>query len=255
MKDMKKTVLATVAQKARIFAMYVAVMYELLEKITFDKAQALLSNVGEKEVKKRLMADFDIPIDPWATEKARLENFWLTIYGYQINWDDIALPKWTPELSRLEIDPVQDFTAEQLYDSIVNCEEYPFEKRSKYMDDIDKALDEAKVVQSRPAGNYAFAHVGGAEPDQKHLGKSYDDTISSELIFMGPREYLIACARNEFETGNVYDIKCITRLSVLGSGGYAMYGCWGVSFGSRLRRSYREFRNPDGGPRVVVFSS
>jgi len=203
-----------------------------------------------EEISKR--ADSE---DPWASEKTRLEKFWLTVYGYTINWNDFILPEWTPERPRLEIDPKDAFTAEQLYNGIVGCKVFPFKKRSKYVGNLDEALANARTVQPRPKGNYAFAHAGGDEPDSAHLGKSYDDAISAGLIFMGPREYLIACARNEFENGKVYDIKGITKLSVLDSGGLMMCGRWYGGDGSRLVWGSRDYRHSDRGPRVVVFTS
>ncbi|MBP6925936.1 MAG: hypothetical protein KBC22_02685 [Candidatus Pacebacteria bacterium] len=255
MKDMKKTgVLATAAQKARIFAIFVAMLYELLERLTFDTAQALLTKEGEKEVKKRFMEHLNIEIDPWSTQKANLERFWLTVFNYQINWSDYVLPEYSDRYSHLNIRPT-GFTAEQIYAGIKNCTKFTFKKRTKYMDNIDKALREAKAVQSRPTGNYAWADGGTAEPDQEHLNKSYDDSINANLIFMGPVEYLLSCALYEFLTGKVYDIKGATRLSVLDSGGYALFGGWYGGDGSYLVWSDRGFRFDAFGPRVVVFTS
>jgi hypothetical protein len=252
--NMKKTVLATVPQKARIFGIYVSMLYELLEKLSFDKAQALLSDVGEKEVKKRLMADFEIQVGPWATQKENLERFWKTVFNYQINWDDFVLPEYSKRYSHLNIMPA-GFTAEQIYAGIVHCTAFAFKKRSKYIM-IDAELKDAKAIQSRPAGSYAWADGGTDEPDAEYLGKSYDDAIDKGLIFMGPVEYILSCALCEFLTGKVYDVKGVaTHLSVLDSGGDAMCGGWDDDDGSRLGWYNRDGRNSDGGPRVVVFST
>jgi len=193
--------------------------------------------------------------DPWSTQKANVERFWKVLFPeYIINWSDYVLPEYSDRYPHLNIVPA-GFTAEQIYAGIKNCTKFTFKKRTNYMDDIDKALREAKAVQSRPTGNYAWADGGTDEPDAEHLNKSYDDSINASLIFMGPVEYLLSCALYEFLTGKVYDIKGATRLSVLGSGGGAISGGWRSDDGSRLGWLIRDDRNGACGPRVVVFTS
>lgn len=192
--------------------------------------------------------------DPWVMQKYRLEKFWLTVFEHQINWNDYVLPEYSDRYPHLNIMPA-GFTAEQIFASIRGCYRFVFKKRTKYYNNIDQALRDAKAVQYRPTGNYAWADGGTSEPDAEHLGKSYDDSINAGFIFMGPVEYLLSCALYEFTTRGIYDIKGATRLSVLDSRGYAMLGCLGSDDSSSLGWDGRDSRNVSGGSRVVVFIS
>lgn len=256
MENMKQTgILASAMQKAQIIGVYASMLMELFESLTASKAQYLLSDLGKKKLKSDLRGYFDIEIDPWATQKANLERFWKVLFPeYTINWDDFVLPEYSDRYPHLNIMPA-GFTAEQIYAGITTCTKFSFKQRTKYYDDIDKALRDAKFVQSRPIGNYAWADGGTDEPDQEHLNKSYDDSINAGLIFMGPIEYILSCAFKEFLTGKVYDVKGATRLSVLDSGGYAMGGGWSSGADSCLDWNDRDYRYSDSGPRVVVFIS
>jgi hypothetical protein len=210
---------------------------------------------SSSHIKKEKIMETHASFDHWAKQKADLERFWKVLFPeYKINWNDFILPEYSERYSHLNI-VLAGFTAEEIYAAIKNCKAFKFKKRSKYMGNIDKALKDAKAVQSRPAGNYAFADGGTDEPDQEHLNKSYDDSINAGLMFMGPIEYLLSCAFKEFLTGKPYDVKGVTRLSVLDSGGNAMCGSWYDGYGSRLGWDNRDDRNPDYGPRVVVFST
>jgi hypothetical protein len=255
MESMKQTgILASAMQKAQIMGVYVSMLMELFESLRVSKAKYLLSDLGKKKLKSDLAGYFEIQIDPWATQKANLERFWLTVFNYQINWDDFVLPEYSDRYPHLNIIPT-GFTAEQIFAGITQCTKFTFKKRTKYYSDIDKALRDAKAIQSRPTGNYAFADGGTDEPDQEHLNKSYDESINAGLMFMGPVEYLLSCAFKEFMTGKPYDVKGVTRLSVLDSDGDAMRGFWHDDCGSYLGWRDRDHRYPDCGPRVVVFTT
>jgi|GEM_PF-2353039 len=206
-----------------------------------------------QESKKGYEGKSEISSDPWKIQKAQLEKFWLTVFSYTINWNDFKLPEYSDRYPHLNIVPAE-FTAEQIYDGIAECTTFKFKKRKKYIDDIDKALRKARLVQSRPTGNYAFADGGTAEPDTEHLNKSYNDSIKAGLIFMGPVEYLLSCAHFEFVTGEVYDFKGATRLSVLCSVRRAMCSFWDSDHSSYLDWCYLGYQ-PGWGPRVVVFST
>lgn len=190
--------------------------------------------------------------DPWSTQKANVERFWKVLFPeYIINWSDYVLPEYSDRYSHLNIMPA-GFTGEQIYAAIQNCKVFKFKGRSKCMNNIDQALRRAKFVEPRPTGNYSWADGGTAGPDQEHLNKSYVDSINAGLIFMGPVEYLLSCALYEFLTGNVYDIKGVTRLSVRDSNGHAVSGCWRGGDSSDLGWGYCDSRRSGGGPRVIV---
>lgn len=70
---------------------------------------------------------------------------------------------------------------------------------------------------------------------------------------MVPKEGLFAAMRYRFETGNMLDVKGLTRFLALDSDGYAMRmdryddGRFGVVSGNR------DYRDSDRGPREVSF--
>ena len=246
---------ASRSQKKQFMTVLIEAGYDLLEDASHERLQYLLSQVGKTQLRVDIRKILNIKIDPWAIQKANLERFWKALFPeYVIDWENnfANLPEYSDRYPHLNIMPA-GFTAEQIFAAIKNCKAYKFKKRNKYYDDIDKALREAKAVQSRPTGNYAFADGGTDEPDQEHLNKSYDDSVNTEIIFMGPIEYLLSCALYEFLTGKVYDVKGLTRLSVLDSGGGAMDGRWYSVDGSYLGWYYRDSRDAGKGPRVVVF--
>jgi hypothetical protein len=253
----KKTDLpASKKQKIQLIALFMRIIYDLIEALLYGQAQLILSQKdAEKVLRKKVNTLFEVDIaDEWAEEKAWLENFWKTVFNYTINWNDFTLPAKTAEFPHLNIMPT-GFTAEQIYSGIMNCKNFAFKKRSKYYSDIDEAIKNAKAVQVHATGNYAWADRGTAEPDACHLGKSYDDAIEAKILFLGPIEYLLSCAEFELRTGKVYDVKGLTRLSVLDADGNAMYGSWSGGFGSRLSNGIRDDRSADHGPREAVFAS
>lgn len=246
---------ASAKQIVQLLQLFIKLIYELINAFTFSQAQEILTQKdAEKKLRKKISMSFNVDIEePWAEEKTFLEKFWKVVFNYTINWDDFVLPAKTVEFPHLNIMP-DGFTAEQIYSGIVNCKDFTFKKRSKYYEDIDKAIKNAKEVQVHGTGNYAWADRGTAEPDACHLGKSYDDAIAAKFPFLGPVEYLLSCAEFEFRTGKVYDVKGVTYLSVLDADGDAMDGFWDDGLGSNLSYSNRGGQHAAFGPREAVYS-
>jgi hypothetical protein len=98
-----------------------------------------------------------------------------------------------------------------------------------------------------------FAHVGGDEPDNEHLNKSYNDATEAGLKFMTLKEGLISAFRYRFETDKMYDVKGVTRLATIDSDGCAMrmYGDDDGRF--YIDGSARGNRDSGRGPREVSF--
>jgi hypothetical protein len=254
----KKTgIPASKEQRLQLMTMFMRIIYYLVERMLESTAQKLLSIDGERKLRKRVEQLLEIDSnDVWAEEKARLEVFWRVIFGYIINWNDFVLPEKKDGFHHLNILPA-GYTYEFLHKGITMFESiyFVFKKRTKYYDDVDNAIKNAKAVQPRPDGNYAWADAGGDEPDTKHLGKSYDDAINAQFPFLGPVEYLLSCALFEFTTGRVYDVKGLTRLSVLDSDGSAMCADWNDDDGSYLSSSFRDGQYSTDGPREAVLTS
>jgi uncharacterized protein YktA (UPF0223 family) len=124
----------------------------------------------------------------------------------------------------------------------------------RYMKPAASKIDR-KSEQKRPNGLYVFAHCGGDEPDQAHLGKSYDDAMAANMIFMNSREYLLATGFHRFTRECFMDVKGWTRTSSLWSDGRLVNGYWD-SDDSKLYLRYgnRDYRNSGYGPRELIFS-
>ena len=195
-------------------------------KLAFSQAQVAITDPEQLDVKK--MAEkianeiFSIPIDPWVEEKRKISHFYKTCFTdpkwKNPNWEQVTIPEPEGNLKHPEFIFIETMTEDDALDAYA----LRFGK-----DKVWKAWSEALVnvidrttVQPRPKQNYAGLHVGGDEPDL--LGKSYDDGISENIIFMTPLEGIISAFRHRFETGKMYDVVGITRLSALDCNGYAM---------------------------------
>lgn len=131
-------------------------------------------------------------------------------------------------------------------------------KTSGYKTPIASNIDPKsaeKSGQKRPSGIYVIAHLDGDEPDQKHLGKSYDNSVAEGLNFANSIEYLLMTGFRQFVKGSFMDVKGWTRTSDLWSDGYLVSGCWSPD-DSRLclDDGNRSYRLPGRGPRELVFS-
>lgn len=97
---------------------------------------------------------------------------------------------------------------------------------SKYISDsIDAKRSGGKSAeQSRPAGLYAFGHVGGDEPDTVHLGRSYDQFSVDGKTYLTINEYMLVYQFMYWKFKIRLDKKGWTRTSNLDSDGKVMFG-------------------------------
>lgn len=195
-------------------------------------------------------------IDPWIwiEEKRKISHFYKTCFNDKKwknpNWDHVAIPTIEGLLKRLEfIFPEMAKAIDVAFDAYVL--RFGKDKVWKVWNEQLSKIIDFETVQPRPKQNYAMLHVGGDEPDL--LKKSYNDGISENIIFMTPLEGIISAFRYRFETGKMYDVIGVTRLSTLDRSGSAMSMCGstGGEFGVDGRG--RDLRDPDRGLRQVSF--
>lgn len=109
-----------------------------------------------------------------------------------------------------------------------------------------------KAEQKRPQGTYVFAHVGGDEPDKKHLGKSYDDSIAQKMIFAGGLDYLLMTGYHMWKHEKWMDVKGWTRTSSVWSDGGTVDGCFRSDYRKLgLDGVGRDSRGAFAGPREL----
>jgi hypothetical protein len=248
--------LATGAQCATL-AMKVAI--ELTKKfegkLSFSQAQIAITDPSQLDIGK--MAEkianeiFAIPIDPWTVEKRKISHFYKTCFTNKKwknpNWEQVIIPTGDENLKRPEF-IFSEMAVQEAFDAYANY--FGKDKVWKAWEDISKAID-PETVQPRPKQNYAILHVGGDEPDL--LNKSYNDGISENIIFMTPLEGIISAFRYRFETGKMYDVIGVTRLSALDQDGYAMLMCRNTDGKFHVDSRNRASHNPACGLRRVSF--
>jgi hypothetical protein len=218
---------------------------------TIGGMQEILKNENFiREISKRITSEvLAIPIDPWADQKKKIERFYKSVFNFTIDWSTMTLPEYDEKRPRLEY-----------VNTEFNCKRYinAYKKKfgdnsvagNSYSQDPDSAIHEQ---QDRPKGNYCFAWEGSIEPDAEHLNKGYDDFYNDGNKYMIPKEGIIAAFRERFETGNMLDVKGLTRFHALDSDGNALYMCrfalgqFDVGYGNR------DGRDSDRGPRQISF--
>ena len=176
-----------------------------------------------------------------------LEQYFAEVLGYTLDLSGVVFPKKEGFATYMAV-PV-DLDEDQIFSRITTyfkVGQYAYQ--SPIADNINR-----KIEQKRPQGLYVFAHVGGDEPDAKHLGKSYDDAMAVNMTFMNPKEYLLAtgfhCWVNK---GHFMDVKGYTRTSSLWSDGRLVDGYWYPDVSDFcLRGGSRDSRNSDDGPREL----
>lgn len=186
----------------------------------------------------------------WGEEKSKISNFYKTCFkkkSWIPNWEKVTIPTGDENLKRLEF-IFPKMTVQEAFDAYADY--FGKDKTWKAWDDITKAIN-PETVQPRPGENYTILHVGGDEPDL--LNKSYDDGVSEAIIFMTPLEGIISAFRYRFETGKMYDVIGVTRLSALARHGDAMclYGDADGEFCVDSRN--RDRRGSQLGLRQIVF--
>lgn len=203
-----------------------------------------------KQIVEEVVTRFlQIKVDPWKREKEKIEKFYAKHFGIKsIDWSKTPIPASDiPEMKMLEFRPAS-ITEDKVFEAYKK--EFGEDKVYKAYTSISKAI---KVQQDRPKADYCFLHKGGAEPDAEHLNDSYDMFSVDENMYMVPIEGMIAAFRYLTETGNMYDVKGLTRFHALDSGGNAVDMCWHDNGRFNIDYDYRVSRYPVCGPRQVVF--
>lgn len=210
-----------------------------------QKNETLIRDITKKVASKIL----NIPIDPWADQKKKVERFYKSNFNLTIDWSKVTLPAYDETRPRLEYVHAE-----------FNCKRYINAYKKKYGDnsvasnsysqDPDSAIH---TQQNRPQVNYCIAWAGTIEPDTEHLGKSYDDFHTDGNKYMIPKEGIIAAFRGRFSTSKILDIKGYTRFHALDSDGHVldMHRHGNVQF--HVGRDSRGSRISTLGPRQISF--
>lgn len=243
---------ATGAQYARLgLTISNGVISTIDGHFSLEEMQQILGNEkliesATAEVVAKLLG---IEIDPWASEKKKIDRFYKSNFNFIIDWTKVKLPAFDKDYPRLEYVHA-DF----------NCKRYITAYKKKFSDNSvagnsysqnpDSAIDEQ---QEHPKWNYCFSWKGTIEPDAEHLNKSYNDFANDGNSYMIPKEGIISAFRERFETGNMLDVKGLTRFHALDSYGYALFMHRNVNGQFYVSGGSRDFRNSDYGPRQVRF--
>jgi hypothetical protein len=248
--------MATGAQCSTLAGMVAVALTKKFEgNLTFSQAQ--ISITDKKQLDVNLLAEkfaneiFGIYIDLWSEEKAKISHFYKTCFKDKKwknpDWEHSLIPGVNDNLKRLEFIFIK-MTEQEAFNAYLDY--FGKDNVWKAWDDITKNID-TKTIQQRPKQNYPILHVGGDEPDL--LNKSYDDGISENIIFMTPLEGIISAFRYRFETGKMYDVIGLTRLSALGRNGDAVRMCRVNDGRFSVDSRNRVYRNSYNGLRQVVF--
>lgn len=215
---------------------------------SFDEMQVFLGNKSRTEacIARALRNEHNI-LAKYAP-LVREQVFWAKL-GVSVAIEDLTMPDLPTDLTEIAIIPAH-LSAEQLF---ALCQKYF--PSWKYHGN----LDEVSAEQVRPTGTYVIGYRGGIEPDSVHLGKSYDVAMKEELIFMNPKERMVAELRYAVPDG-VYlhhhlDVKGISILSSLAAGGGAFCVSWRPgSWGFHVYGYFRSYVDSGHGPRQVVLA-
>lgn len=218
--------------------------------LSFDFMQKLNGNKGatQKAVSEvlRTLEMSETSLEP----HARLECYFREVYGQYTNLWGLAFPQGCGMSAQMfvpeELDD-EDWIARRIVKRFgVNFLAY----KTRIADNINRQSE-----QKRPQDLYVFAHRGGDEPDNVHLGKSYEDAMAQGITFLNPKEYLLASGFHRYVKDHFMDRKGGTCTSSLWSDGYLVYGSF-IPADVRLclGGGLRDGRYPDDGPREAVLS-
>lgn len=204
--------------------------------------------LGHKdELKKKLAEVFSVMPDTWEEQKQQISKFYLECFNITVDWVTVVIPTAAVDFKRLEL-ILENLTEDEIFDAY--AKKFGKDKVYKAYDSIRNAI---KEQQDRPKVFYALLHRGGLEPDTEHLNKSYDDFSQDGNNYMVPKEGLIAAFRYRFETGNMLDVKGVTRFHSLGSDGDVMDMCRNTNGRFCMDWGNRDRRITDYGPRQLVY--
>ncbi len=210
-----------------------------LQRLIGDKT--LIKSIAEKN------ADEFLKLVRIPEEKQILVSFFKEVFNEEINLDKIVFPK-KDDFTMCLFNP-KTLTIDERLKLIEK--KFGVNETYKYMSPVSQKIDLTKE-QKRPTTPYAFCVRDSAEPDTKHLGKSYDDAIGEKMQFMNAEEYIIFQAYYKFVKKDWADKKGWTRTSSLWSDGYLVGGRW-ASDDTQLKLSdgFRGNRHTDNGPREL----
>lgn len=191
----------------------------------------------------------------WVEQQENIQIFYNKVYEIlgmpvqEIDWNSVNIPDYSEEFSTLDyID--RQITGKQW----IKVYKTLFGDDSVYNNDYSKDIDACtKTKQFRPEGNYCITHVGGIEPDKKHLNKSYNMFCEDGNKYMIPVEGIVFATRYRFETGNMLDVKGVTRFHALDTDGCVLGMDWGGGGQFRLGWFNRDDQDVGNGPRQVNF--
>ena len=179
-----------------------------------------------------------------------IEQYFREVLGYTLDLTGVVFPEKVG--FPVYMANPQDLDEDQIFSRITT---YFKVGQYAYQSPVASNINR-NVEQKRPQGLYVFAHVGGDEPDAKHLGKSYDDAMAVNMTFMNPKEYLLATGFHHWLKDHFMDVKGWTRTSSLWSGGRLVDGCFSPSNdGLCLSFGDRGSRDPVNGPRELVLAT
>ncbi len=242
----KKVLVTSEHKKARPYVSVCRTAYDQ-SQLNTEEAQVLNEASGFKEELMKLIKRFSSKKHPCAE---LLEQYFHEVLGCTINLSDVVFPEKDGFATYMAVPPYLD--EDQIFGRITkHFKVGQYAWQSPVASNINR-----EVEQKRPQGLYVFAHVGGDEPDAKHLGKSYDDAMAVNMTFMNPMEYLLATGFHRWLKDHFMDVKGWTRTSSLWSDGGLVcgyfYPCDGELY---LFNGYRDSRSPDDGPRELVLAT
>src|SRR3989344_5237145 len=129
---------------------------------SFEQANALVlsdERTLETMTEKFCAEILGVEVDPWTEEKRRIEKFYRKFFSRAVDWSKVAVPAKQAGMNRLEV-VVLDITEDVAFAAYGT--KFGVNAVYKYYDSITGSIG---TQQERPAGDYAFCHVGGDEPD------------------------------------------------------------------------------------------
>jgi len=232
------------------------VMRILVEgKLSHPQAEEILRQKGAQSKIKLLAGEMvktflGVEVDMHAKERESLQKFFKEVLNETVDLSETIFPKKQEGFAKHMVIPSE----------LRGKEDLVAERGTKkfgvglyrYQNPIAKNIDRG-LEQKRPEGSYAFAHRGGDEPDIEHLGKSYDDAMSANIVFANPLEYLLMTLYHKWLHDKWMDVKGWTRTSSLWSDGGLVSGSWNSDDRElELGNGYRDYRGAGRGPRQLV---
>lgn len=242
----KKVLVTSDHKKGRDTMMKIRTWYDQME-FGLESAQILNEAPGLKEYIQAGFKRFSSKKHPCAE---LLEQYFLKVLGYTLDLSGVVFPEKQGFATNMAVPA--DLDEDQIFSRITT---YFKVGQYAYQSPVASNINR-EVEQKRPQGLYVFAHVGGDEPDAKHLGKSYDDAMAVNMTFMNPKEYLLATGFHHWLKDHFMDVKGWTRTSSLWSDGYLVSGRFFPSSGKLyLYFGGRAGRGPGSGPRELVLAT